>query len=181
MVFNFISYGLDMGTVFPIWLICCHWSCCSYAWFASHSYWLEAREHTSCFSRICKSARSQGKLIFYFKCWVAFRVFFQLIRMQFEVVFIPMRNLHLSFCWWPDILSISSYIVDLAVQVSSRSPRDGSYFKRLPKSSAIKVIDFGSTTYDHQDHSYIVSTRHYRAPEVIFGMFTCQTLMFSGV
>lgn len=60
--------------------------------------------------------------------------------------------------------------MDFAVQVSSRSPRDTSY-KRLPKSSAIKVIDFGSTTYyDHQDHSYIVSTRHYRAPEVIFGM-----------
>ncbi|XP_026665323.2 serine/threonine-protein kinase AFC1 isoform X3 [Phoenix dactylifera] len=47
---------------------------------------------------------------------------------------------------------------------------DGSYSKRLPKSSAIKLIDFGSTTYDHHDHSYIVSTRHYRAPEVILGL-----------
>lgn len=56
------------------------------------------------------------------------------------------------------------------LQVSSRSPKDGSYVKRLPKSSAIKVIDFGSTTYAHKDHSYIVSTRHYRAPEVILGM-----------
>ncbi|OVA20834.1 Protein kinase domain [Macleaya cordata] len=53
---------------------------------------------------------------------------------------------------------------------SSRSPKDGSYFKRLPKSSAIKVIDFGSATYDRRDHSYIVSTRHYRAPEVILGL-----------
>ncbi|XP_020576874.1 serine/threonine-protein kinase AFC2-like isoform X2 [Phalaenopsis equestris] len=41
---------------------------------------------------------------------------------------------------------------------------------RLPKSSAVKVIDFGSTTYDSQDHNYIVSTRHYRAPEVILGL-----------
>ncbi|URE38607.1 Quinolinate synthetase A protein, partial [Musa troglodytarum] len=49
--------------------------------------------------------------------------------------------------------------------VSSRSPKQGSYFKRLPKSSAIKVIDFGSTTYDRCDNSYVVSTRHYRAPE----------------
>ncbi|XP_019707989.1 serine/threonine-protein kinase AFC2 isoform X2 [Elaeis guineensis] len=47
---------------------------------------------------------------------------------------------------------------------------DGSYSKRLPKSSAIKLIDFGSTIYDHHDHSYIVSTRHYRAPEVILGL-----------
>lgn len=40
----------------------------------------------------------------------------------------------------------------------------------LPKSSAIKLIDFGSAAYHHQDRSYIVSTRHYRAPEVILGM-----------
>ncbi|KAK7389144.1 hypothetical protein VNO78_23977 [Psophocarpus tetragonolobus] len=42
---------------------------------------------------------------------------------------------------------------------SSRSPT--SYFKR--------VIDFGSTTYDRQDQNYIVSTRHYRAPEDLAG------------
>ncbi|GMN58600.1 hypothetical protein TIFTF001_027693 [Ficus carica] len=53
---------------------------------------------------------------------------------------------------------------------SSRSPRDSSYFKRVPKSSAVKVIDFGSTTYERQDQNYIVSTRHYRAPEVILGL-----------
>lgn len=52
----------------------------------------------------------------------------------------------------------------------SRSGKDGSYFKNLPKSSAIKLIDFGSTTFEHQDHSYVVSTRHYRAPEVILGL-----------
>ncbi|TYH80387.1 hypothetical protein ES332_D03G128700v1 [Gossypium tomentosum] len=50
-----------------------------------------------------------------------------------------------------------------------RSPKD-SYFRRLPKSSAIKVIDFGSTTYERPDQNYIVSTRHYRAPEVILGL-----------
>ncbi|ESW27488.1 hypothetical protein PHAVU_003G206200 [Phaseolus vulgaris] len=51
---------------------------------------------------------------------------------------------------------------------SSRSP--STYFKRVPKSSAIKVIDFGSTTYEREDQTYIVSTRHYRAPEVILGL-----------
>ncbi|URE38610.1 Quinolinate synthetase A protein [Musa troglodytarum] len=55
------------------------------------------------------------------------------------------------------------------IHVSSRSPKQGSYFKRLPKSSAIKVIDFGSTTYDRCDNSYVVSTRHYRAPEDLDG------------
>uniref|UniRef100_A0A5B6Z2Y7 dual-specificity kinase n=2 Tax=Davidia involucrata TaxID=16924 RepID=A0A5B6Z2Y7_DAVIN len=64
----------------------------------------------------------------------------------------------------PDYIKIPDY------KVASWSPRDGSYHKRLPKSSAIKVIDFGSTAYEHQDHNYIVSTRHYRAPEVILGL-----------
>lgn len=50
-----------------------------------------------------------------------------------------------------------------------RPAKDGSYFKNVPTSSAIKLIDFGSTTFEHQDHTYVVSTRHYRAPEVILG------------
>ena len=35
------------------------------------------------------------------------------------------------------------------------------------KSPEIRLIDFGSATFDHEHHSLIVSTRHYRAPEVI--------------
>lgn len=62
-------------------------------------------------------------------------------------------------------------LIGSVLQGSSRSPIDSSYCKRIPKSSAIKVIDFGSTTYDRQNQTYIVSTRHYRAPEVILGMF----------
>lgn len=38
--------------------------------------------------------------------------------------------------------------------------------KRI-KDTRIKLIDFGSATFDHEHHSTIVSTRHYRAPEVI--------------
>eukprot|EP01090_Pellita_catalonica_P000227 TRINITY_DN10158_c0_g1_i1.p1 TRINITY_DN10158_c0_g1~~TRINITY_DN10158_c0_g1_i1.p1 ORF type:complete len:317 (+),score=28.86 TRINITY_DN10158_c0_g1_i1:535-1485(+) len=33
----------------------------------------------------------------------------------------------------------------------------------------IKLIDFGSATYDSHHHTRVVSTRHYRAPEVILG------------
>ncbi|KAH9708584.1 serine/threonine-protein kinase AFC2 [Citrus sinensis] len=64
----------------------------------------------------------------------------------------------------PEYLKIPDY------KVTARSPTDVNYYKRLPKSSAIKVIDFGSTAYEHQEHNYIVSTRHYRAPEVILGL-----------
>ncbi|XP_029369964.1 dual specificity protein kinase CLK2 isoform X2 [Echeneis naucrates] len=39
--------------------------------------------------------------------------------------------------------------------------------ERTVKSTAIRVVDFGSATFDHEHHSTIVSTRHYRAPEVI--------------
>ncbi|KAH9327807.1 hypothetical protein KI387_043741, partial [Taxus chinensis] len=42
--------------------------------------------------------------------------------------------------------------------------------KMLPKSSAIKLIDFGSTVFEDQDHTSVISTRHYRAPEVILGL-----------
>ncbi|KAL8483991.1 hypothetical protein ACS0TY_026619 [Phlomoides rotata] len=70
-----------------------------------------------------------------------------------------------------NILLVSSeYIKVPDYKFLSRSTKDGSYFKNLPKSSAIKLIDFGSTTFEHQDHSYVVSTRHYRAPEVILGI-----------
>ncbi|XP_024982682.1 serine/threonine-protein kinase AFC1 isoform X4 [Cynara cardunculus var. scolymus] len=70
-----------------------------------------------------------------------------------------------------NILLVSSeYIKVPDYKFLSRSGKDGSYFKNLPKTSAIKLIDFGSTTFEHQDHSYVVSTRHYRAPEVILGL-----------
>ncbi|CAL4085455.1 unnamed protein product, partial [Meganyctiphanes norvegica] len=38
---------------------------------------------------------------------------------------------------------------------------------RTVKRTDIELIDFGSATFDHEHHSTIVSTRHYRAPEVI--------------
>ncbi|KAH9776464.1 serine/threonine-protein kinase AFC2 [Citrus sinensis] len=68
------------------------------------------------------------------------------------------------------LLVSSEYIKVPDYKSSSHTPKDSSYFKRMPKSSAIKVIDFGSTTYERPDQNYIVSTRHYRAPEVILGL-----------
>ncbi|GAB6023898.1 hypothetical protein CHUAL_008633 [Chamberlinius hualienensis] len=38
---------------------------------------------------------------------------------------------------------------------------------RKIRSTHTRLIDFGSATFDHEHHSTIVSTRHYRAPEVI--------------
>jgi serine/threonine protein kinase len=36
-----------------------------------------------------------------------------------------------------------------------------------PKYTDVKVIDFGGATYHHENHTLIINTRQYRAPEVI--------------
>ncbi|KAM9311800.1 dual specificity protein kinase CLK3 [Gastrophryne carolinensis] len=35
------------------------------------------------------------------------------------------------------------------------------------KNTSIRIVDFGSATFDHEYHTTIVATRHYRPPEVI--------------
>ncbi|XP_062321932.1 dual specificity protein kinase CLK2b isoform X2 [Osmerus eperlanus] len=39
--------------------------------------------------------------------------------------------------------------------------------ERKVKDTSVRVVDFGSATFDHEHHSVVISTRHYRAPEVI--------------
>jgi serine/threonine protein kinase len=39
------------------------------------------------------------------------------------------------------------------------------------ESTEIRLIDFGSATFEQEYHSSVVSTRHYRAPEIILGEF----------
>ena len=38
---------------------------------------------------------------------------------------------------------------------------------KILKNPEIRLIDFGSTTFDHEHHSSVIQTRHYRAPEVV--------------
>ncbi|XP_034943241.1 dual specificity protein kinase CLK2 isoform X4 [Chelonus insularis] len=52
---------------------------------------------------------------------------------------------------------------DFEVTYNTKKRRD----VRRVKRTDIRLIDFGSATFDHEHHSTIVSTRHYRAPEVI--------------
>ncbi|XP_034539026.1 dual specificity protein kinase CLK2-like isoform X2 [Notolabrus celidotus] len=42
--------------------------------------------------------------------------------------------------------------------------------KKTLRSLDVKVVDFGTATFDHQHHESLVSTRHYRAPEVILDL-----------
>ncbi|KAM7420904.1 hypothetical protein PAMA_015216 [Pampus argenteus] len=39
--------------------------------------------------------------------------------------------------------------------------------ERRLNDTTVRLADFGSATFDHEHHSAIISTRHYRAPEVI--------------
>lgn len=42
--------------------------------------------------------------------------------------------------------------------------------ERTLKNPDVKIVDFGNATYDHEHHTSVVSTRHYRAPEVILDL-----------
>lgn len=41
--------------------------------------------------------------------------------------------------------------------------------ERRINNATVRLIDFGGATFDHEHHSAVISTRHYRAPEVILG------------
>lgn len=47
--------------------------------------------------------------------------------------------------------------------------RHGHRTKRILESTDIRLIDFGSATFQDEYHSAVVATRHYRAPEIILG------------
>eukprot|EP01018_Ginkgo_biloba_P013914 Gb_36852 [translate_table: standard] len=66
-----------------------------------------------------------------------------------------------------NILLVSS---DHLKKPYKNSSDPGKHYTRVPASSAIKLIDFGSATFETQHHCSVVSTRHYRAPEVILGL-----------
>eukprot|EP00397_Hematodinium_sp_SG-2012_P023366 GEMP01024270.1.p1 GENE.GEMP01024270.1~~GEMP01024270.1.p1 ORF type:complete len:459 (+),score=61.95 GEMP01024270.1:71-1378(+) len=48
-----------------------------------------------------------------------------------------------------------------------RRTRDGGGQYKRPKHADIKLIDFGGATFKHDHHSTTISTRQYRAPEVL--------------
>lgn len=50
---------------------------------------------------------------------------------------------------------------------SNRSLSLASYF---PESTKLTLIDFGSSVFEEAPHAKLVSTRHYRAPEIVLGL-----------
>ncbi|XP_029368918.1 dual specificity protein kinase CLK2-like isoform X3 [Echeneis naucrates] len=62
-----------------------------------------------------------------------------------------------------NILFIDS---DYDIEYNPEKKRD----ERTLKSPDVKIVDFGNATYEHEHHTSVVSTRHYRAPEVILDL-----------
>jgi dual-specificity kinase len=62
------------------------------------------------------------------------------------------------------LLSLSFSIVDESIKRNA-PPK----LKRILGSTDIRLIDFGSATFEQEYHSTVVCTRHYRAPEIILG------------
>jgi hypothetical protein len=117
---------------------------CSYASSPANSYRSKTREHPPCFFRLCQVAWSQGV----FNCLYIFD----------EVSILrKMANFHLaltslvlcSFYFFLSMFLCFVAYIDYEFSVS----QDGSLSRKLPKSSAIKLIDFGSTAYHNQDRS----------------------------
>ncbi|KAL5612734.1 hypothetical protein BROUX41_004181 [Berkeleyomyces rouxiae] len=52
---------------------------------------------------------------------------------------------------------------------SCNTPRQANQ-RRVLLDTEIRLIDFGSATFQDEYHSSVVSTRHYRAPEIILGL-----------
>ncbi|EIW70133.1 hypothetical protein TREMEDRAFT_68505 [Tremella mesenterica DSM 1558] len=48
--------------------------------------------------------------------------------------------------------------------------RAGAKSRSVLRNTDIRLIDFGSATFENEYHSSVVSTRHYRAPEIILGL-----------
>lgn len=53
---------------------------------------------------------------------------------------------------------------------SSKETERTSRHRKVLLNPEIRLIDFGSATFDDEYHSTVVSTRHYRAPEIILGL-----------
>lgn len=103
-------------------------------------------------------------------------------QMLHAIVFLHSLNIVHTDLKPENILLKSSEYVKIDKGKSSR------FGGRVPLNPDVRVIDFGSATFNDDRHSTVVSTRHYRAPEVCSCDFAndwsdsllCITLMEDG-
>ncbi|CEP18192.1 hypothetical protein [Parasitella parasitica] len=67
------------------------------------------------------------------------------------------------------LITSVAFLHDLKLVHTDLKPENILLVGRTSKTD-IRLIDFGSATFEKDYHSAVVSTRHYRAPEIILGM-----------
>ncbi|KAG9232752.1 kinase-like domain-containing protein [Amylocarpus encephaloides] len=96
------------------------------------------------------------------------------------------RQLFTSVAFLHDLNLIHTDLKPENILLCDNSYQAFTYSRRIPSSSTtqnrqaaqrkvlldteIRLIDFGSATFQEEYHSSVVSTRHYRAPEIILGL-----------
>ncbi|KAI4592202.1 dual specificity protein kinase kns1 [Pestalotiopsis sp. 9143b] len=96
------------------------------------------------------------------------------------------RQLFTSVAFLHDLNLIHTDLKPENILLCDNAYQTFTYNRRMPSSSAgvnrqanqrkvlldteIRLIDFGSATFEDEYHSSVVSTRHYRAPEIILGL-----------
>lgn len=63
-----------------------------------------------------------------------------------------------------------TFTYNRVVPSSTSVPKKQPSTRRVLLNTGMRLIDFGSATFDNEYHSQVVSTRHYRAPEIILGL-----------
>ncbi|PGH03176.1 CMGC/CLK protein kinase [Blastomyces parvus] len=63
-----------------------------------------------------------------------------------------------------------TFTYNRAIPSSSHTSTRNARQRRVLLNSEIRLIDFGSATFNDEYHSSVVSTRHYRAPEIILNL-----------
>ncbi|GAC94870.1 likely protein kinase [Pseudozyma hubeiensis SY62] len=122
-------------------------------------------------NHVCIVSELLGKSVFDFLKENKFQPFPPLHIWQFSkqlmqsVAFLHRLNLVHTDLKPENILLVSS---EHTVQATSR--RQNAKRKHVLHNTEIRLIDFGSATFNDEFHSSVVSTRHYRAPEIILSM-----------
>ena len=66
--------------------------------------------------------------------------------------------------------SYQTFTYNRQIPSSSTTVSRSARHRKVLLDTEIRLIDFGSATFEDEYHSSVVSTRHYRAPEIILGL-----------
>jgi dual-specificity kinase len=66
--------------------------------------------------------------------------------------------------------SYQTFTYNKTIPSSSNQTQRTSKQRKVLLDTDIRLIDFGSATFEEEYHSSVVSTRHYRAPEIILNL-----------